>query len=120
MLRQLFVACLVFLGSLAHAIDITGIPNSHDPAGLIKDGNTYFHFTTGGGIWYSRSSNLTHWDNPATVFPLNTWPSWINSAVPGFEGEFWAPDVIYMNGYYRSEEHTSELQSRGHLVCRLL
>src|SRR5437660_7731167 len=22
--------------------------------------------------------------------------------------------------YYRSEEHTSELQSRGHLVCRLL
>src|SRR5690625_5558056 len=29
----------------------------------------------------------------------------------------------YMNGYAvddRSEEHTSELQSRGHLVCRLL
>src|SRR5690625_1092753 len=23
-------------------------------------------------------------------------------------------------GIYRSEEHTSELQSRGHLVCRLL
>src|SRR5690625_5935949 len=23
-------------------------------------------------------------------------------------------------GYFRSEEHTSELQSRGHLVCRLL
>src|SRR5690625_5488125 len=23
-------------------------------------------------------------------------------------------------GYERSEEHTSELQSRGHLVCRLL
>src|SRR5690625_5610803 len=35
---------------------------------------------------------------------------------------FWAlmvflplPDIVY-----RSEEHTSELQSRGHLVCRLL
>src|SRR5690625_5380122 len=26
------------------------------------------------------------------------------------------PDVVV----YRSEEHTSELQSRGHLVCRLL
>src|SRR5690625_6112118 len=25
-----------------------------------------------------------------------------------------------MKEYYRSEEHTSELQSRGHLVCRLL
>src|SRR5690625_6845995 len=24
------------------------------------------------------------------------------------------------NGLWRSEEHTSELQSRGHLVCRLL
>src|SRR5690625_5891752 len=24
------------------------------------------------------------------------------------------------NGFRRSEEHTSELQSRGHLVCRLL
>src|SRR5690625_6327798 len=24
------------------------------------------------------------------------------------------------NGSFRSEEHTSELQSRGHLVCRLL
>src|SRR5439155_16421006 len=37
------------------------------------------------------------------------------------------PDVVYLGtraGAYRSldrsEEHTSELQSRGHLVCRLL
>src|SRR5207253_10179534 len=28
---------------------------------------------------------------------------------------------MFMNfGAFRSEEHTSELQSRGHLVCRLL
>src|SRR5207253_8654066 len=27
--------------------------------------------------------------------------------------------IVYV-GYDRSEEHTSELQSRGHLVCRLL
>src|SRR5690625_6002718 len=26
----------------------------------------------------------------------------------------------YSDSYIRSEEHTSELQSRGHLVCRLL
>src|SRR5690554_7399981 len=26
----------------------------------------------------------------------------------------------FFHGYYRSEEHTSELQSRPHLVCRLL
>src|SRR5690625_6535201 len=28
----------------------------------------------------------------------------------------WRTDIRY----FRSEEHTSELQSRGHLVCRLL
>src|SRR5207253_5277519 len=33
------------------------------------------------------------------------------------EGPLWHPDGFY---YFRSEEHTSELQSRGHLVCRLL
>src|SRR5690625_6565564 len=27
---------------------------------------------------------------------------------------------LYEEGAVRSEEHTSELQSRGHLVCRLL
>src|SRR5690625_5708181 len=29
-------------------------------------------------------------------------------------------DNIDKKEFYRSEEHTSELQSRGHLVCRLL
>lgn len=82
------------------AIGITGVPNSHDPAGLIKDGDTYFHFTTGTGIWYSTSTNLTHWTaGPGPVFPSG-WPSWINSAVPGFSGSFWAPDLIQMKGYY--------------------
>src|SRR5690625_5735100 len=28
--------------------------------------------------------------------------------------------VIFRQAFIRSEEHTSELQSRGHLVCRLL
>src|SRR5437870_8650646 len=79
--------------------------------------------------------------------PLERWPSmdryahrlhdWLESTDPGFEvrlaasigdltrdrangrtsggyPRWWAQDVD------RSEEHTSELQSRGHLVCRLL
>lgn len=91
---------LALLSANAAALDLTGVPNSHDPAGLIRDGNTYYHFTTGDGIWYSTSQNLTHWTPaPQPVFP-GGWPSWINSAVPGFNGHFWAPDVIYMNGYY--------------------
>src|SRR5690625_6324720 len=31
-----------------------------------------------------------------------------------------AINVSLYGGTFRSEEHTSELQSRGHLVCRLL
>src|SRR5439155_24402793 len=30
------------------------------------------------------------------------------------------PRLRFLRGVLRSEEHTSELQSRGHLVCRLL
>src|SRR5690625_735591 len=30
------------------------------------------------------------------------------------------PSLCWLASPYRSEEHTSELQSRGHLVCRLL
>src|SRR5207253_7961363 len=33
---------------------------------------------------------------------------------------YWAQDCTDPACWRRSEEHTSELQSRGHLVCRLL
>src|SRR5690606_41309764 len=35
-------------------------------------------------------------------------------------GEQFAPDFVAKNPMARSEEHTSELQSRENLVCRLL
>src|SRR5690606_12291803 len=35
-------------------------------------------------------------------------------------GEAGAPNVLALHGWLRSEEHTSELQSRENLVCRLL
>src|SRR5690625_5775490 len=44
----------------------------------------------------------------------------------GFPGHFAPNDLLFYRGnqfperYRRSEEHTSELQSRGHIVCRLL
>src|SRR5690625_5533343 len=37
-----------------------------------------------------------------------------------FSSENWARPKDEVNYLMRSEEHTSELQSRGHLVCRLL
>src|SRR5690625_4278079 len=45
----------------------------------------------------------------------------VGPTVWGSDGDNW--DTIRMTGSlidFRSEEHTSELQSRGHLVCRLL
>src|SRR5207253_10214455 len=37
------------------------------------------------------------------------------------DGEFGETNALTLYGRWaRSEEHTSELQSRGHLVCRLL
>src|SRR5690625_8006185 len=65
----------------------------------------------------------------STLFPYTTlFRSSLNSisvgiprtpylaAVSGFSSTF----TFAMVTRFRSEEHTSELQSRGHLVCRLL
>src|SRR3712207_7038666 len=74
----------------------------------------------------------------STLFPYTTlfrsraenWPTWAEQSAG-----LWAPEIDYIDGtwylYYgvtnvtpetsgRSEEHTSELQSRQYLVCRLL
>src|SRR5437870_10576081 len=48
---------------------------------------------------------------PAEAAPLCAWPSASATATPRGGMAKMSP---------RSEEHTSELQSRGHLVCRLL
>src|SRR5690625_6973095 len=60
------------------------------------------------------------------IHPLDPWWSAIGGALIGFslialiifisQGGMGGGDMKL----FRSEEHTSELQSRGHLVCRLL
>src|SRR5215510_13657455 len=45
-------------------------------------------------------------------------PSWLRA--PGRHLLVTNADGVIIAGLQRSEEHTSELQSRGHLVCRLL
>ncbi len=100
-LRRLLLIVSVVLVLPLMAITLLGVINSHDPSTLTKDGNNYFHFTTGDGIWYSQSSDLINWAaGPTTVFPTGTYPNWTADEVPGFNGFFWAPDVIRMNGYY--------------------
>src|SRR5690625_3172633 len=74
---------------------------------------------------------LTWWLNPWRIrppgFPADEsptgeeFPAWISEEFmklhPNVTVEF---EVVPNSGYLRSEEHTSELQSRGQLVCRLL
>jgi arabinan endo-1,5-alpha-L-arabinosidase len=97
--RWLAMLGLVFCAGTASALTLKGVQNAHDPGTITKDGDTYFNFTTGTGIWYSTSTDLITWSaGAAPVF--TTYPSWIASKVSGFSGSFWAPDVIYMNGNY--------------------
>ncbi|ASB48631.1 family 43 glycosylhydrolase [Alkalitalea saponilacus] len=84
----------------------------HDPSHIIKgDDDRYYVFATGlnsdngnttVGIYgvSSSNSNFTNWrEEPSPVDHIN-FPDWINTYVPGFNGHFWAPCIIYMEGYY--------------------
>src|SRR5690625_6912899 len=72
-------------------------------------------------------SGFIHPDTPNTLF---IWQVAVNQSERGqglgtkmlfqlLNRDYREP-VQYLEATVRSEEHTSELQSRGHLVCRLL
>src|SRR5690242_20458399 len=67
---------------------IQGDLAAHDPS-LIKEGNTYYVFSTGGGINIRTSTDLVTWKYAGTVF--SSIPSWVASAV-GSITDLWAPD----------------------------
>jgi len=99
MKRILAALCLLICTASASSIELAGLKNAHDPGTITKDGDTYFNFTTGTGIWYSTSKDLVTWTGgPGPVF--TTYPAWIQNKIPNFNGSFWAPDLIRMNGYY--------------------
>src|SRR4051812_5348398 len=80
---------------------LSGDIRAHDPSAIIKDGNTYWMFSTGEGIRATWSSDLYSWKSGIkTVFPKGVWPPWINQYVPNFAGDFWAPDIVFANGRY--------------------
>jgi arabinan endo-1,5-alpha-L-arabinosidase len=98
---SIFLCLLVMSGLFTQSFAQVGHIGSHDPSTLVKDGNRYWMFTTGDGIYAASSPDLHQWTAARRpIFPIGTWPAWINQAVPGFAGHFWAPDCIYMNGRY--------------------
>ena len=88
----------VLIGAHSAFAQLSGTTGAHDPSDVIKDGNTYYYFATGQGIISRSSTNLTNWSAGPSVF--STQPSWTTTAVPGFTGFFWAPDVVFQNNLY--------------------
>jgi arabinan endo-1,5-alpha-L-arabinosidase len=86
-------------GRLAAQIPLYGSYYLHDPGTMIRDGNTYFIYGDGQGISGIKSTDLRNWSSTSAVFP-GAPPAWTTSAVPGFSGYFWAPDIAYFNGRY--------------------
>src|SRR5437870_11558253 len=62
------------------------------------------------GVWFAK----------AIVTKLSVTLVWGFLPLPTASDRWLHVMPILVGKYARSEEHTSELQSRGHLVCRLL
>ena len=101
-------------------LPVLGFTSAHDPSTMIKDSGRYYVFRTGQGININWTSDLRNWNNGGSVFPGNP-PSWTTNAVPGFTGNFWAPDIVFLNGtyylYYSCSTFGQQVSSIGLVTC---
>ncbi len=77
---------------------LRGYLSAHDPSTIIQCKNRYYIFSTGQGILSKSSADKVFWVSGPPVFASP--PAWTTSAVPGFSGLFWAPDILYLNNQY--------------------
>jgi hypothetical protein len=100
--RQFSLACLTMclIPGLLQAAppNLRGSLGIHDPSAVIQCGNLYYVFGTGQGIISKSSADKMYWVTGPGVFANS--PNWTTNAVPGFAGNFWAPDISYFNGQY--------------------
>ncbi|UOQ50947.1 family 43 glycosylhydrolase [Hymenobacter cellulosivorans] len=117
--RRLLLLLLVGLLGLSRNVRaLQGNDNCHDPSSIVKDGGKYWIFTTGTGIYGMYSTDLVKWESgPRPVFAAGAYPSWIKTKVPGFTGDFWAPECVYRNGrfylYYSVSTFGSSVSTIG-------
>ena len=96
----LAVAIILGRPAAGHAqLPVYGDYDAHDPSRITKQGNAYYVFRTSQGIMGKTSTDLRNWTYSGQVFPGKP-PAWTTNAVPGFTGDFWAPDVIQLAGTY--------------------
>jgi arabinan endo-1,5-alpha-L-arabinosidase len=84
-----------------------------DPT-IIKDGDTYYLFTTGPGIPARSSTDLVHWQDLGPVF--DALPAWAVQKVPGAT-EPWAPDISYFDGQYHLYYAVSTFGSQRSVIA---
>jgi arabinan endo-1,5-alpha-L-arabinosidase len=89
---------LIWCQTAAAQLPAFGVTEAHDPSTLLQTPNGYMYFATGTGIESRTSRDMEHWIAGPAVF--STPPAWTTTAVPGFTGTFWAPDVSYFDGIY--------------------
>lgn len=91
---------VLLAGSLmAHAAQLTGDLEVHDPSTILKCRDRYWTFATGRGIVGSWSTNLLEWHRGPRVFDVP--PAWTVDAIFGNRGFFWAPDIVKLpNGFH--------------------
>jgi len=78
--------------------DLTGWTFIHDPSTVVKDHGRYFVYGTRPGISVRSSPDLVDWRQEDAVFAHP--PAWTTNVVPGFDGYFWAPDVVRLDGKF--------------------
>lgn len=94
--------------------DVDGV---HDPV-VIKHGDTYYLFSTGGrpgqGVIPIRTSkDLRRWSLSGYVF--EKLPDWAVQEIPKARGA-WAPDISYFNGKYHLYYSVSTFGSRNSAI----
>ena len=85
-----------FGGAVGAVLPVGAVP-AHDPVMIHADSGWYV-YCTGMGVSVWRSADLRDWVHEPPVF--STPPQWAVSAVPGFRGHVWAPDISYHKGLY--------------------
>ena len=98
--NKLVVLCYLFLISVFQVSGQTWPAGIHDPSKIIKCDDTYWIFGTGDGIYSIYSKDMVSWQPGPTPFSKTEFPGWIKNYVGAFQGNFWAPDIIFMNNQY--------------------
>lgn len=95
--------------------NLRGSLGVHDPSAAILCNGRYYVFSTGQGLISKSSADRQYWVTGPVVFPKQ--PSWVTTYVPGFTGDFWAPDISFYNGqyhlYYACSTFGSQLSAIG-------